>query len=103
MHDPVELVLCEPAPFIFGANGHLSVTDGSSVWIVVVTCEAMRATASPPEASLNRLLVFADLYVSMAEGAMARGADEDGKIWIFERDILARRPAAAAASVAPVL
>ena len=38
MKDPVDLVLCEPAPFLFGANGHFSVTDGSSVWIVVVTC-----------------------------------------------------------------
>ncbi|MCF6367318.1 hypothetical protein [Rhizobium halophilum] len=48
MKDLVDLVLCEPAPFLFGANGHFSVTDGSSVWIAVVTCEAMRATASPP-------------------------------------------------------
>jgi hypothetical protein len=94
MQDAVELVLCEPAPFIFGVNGHLSVTNGSSVWIIVVTCEAMRATASPPEASLKRLLLHADLYVEMAEGFLARGEDEGGKIWIFERDMLARLRAA---------
>lgn len=27
MKDLVDLVLCEPAPFLFGANGHFSVTD----------------------------------------------------------------------------
>ncbi|MFN7093055.1 MAG: hypothetical protein ACK4P4_21195 [Allorhizobium sp.] len=91
MQDPVELVLCEPTPFIFGVNGHLRVSDGSSVWVVVVTCEAMRATALPPEASLSRLVRYADLYVEMAEGAVARGEDDGGKIWIFERNILARR------------
>jgi hypothetical protein len=98
MQEPVELVLCEPAPFMFGANGHLGVTDGSSVWIVVVTCEAMRATALPPEASSRRLLLFADFYLEMAEAALARGEDEDGKIWIFERDVLARGSPAAASN-----
>jgi hypothetical protein len=102
MQDAVELVLCEPAPFIFGVNGHLSVTNGSSVWIIVVTCEAMRATASPPEACLKRLLLYADLYVEMAEGFLARGEDEGGKIWIFERDILARRNGTPATSAVPV-
>jgi hypothetical protein len=96
MHESVELVMCEPAPFIYGVNGHIGVTDGSSVWIIVVTCEAMRATAAPPEASLKRLLRFADLYVDMAEAALTRGEDEDGKIWICERDVLARLSAASA-------
>jgi hypothetical protein len=91
MKDLVDLVLCEPAPFLFGANGHFSVTDGSSVWIVVVTCEAMRATASPPEASLSRLVRFADVYLDMAETALSRGEDQDGKIWIFERHVLSLR------------
>ncbi|WP_029620655.1 hypothetical protein [Pseudorhizobium marinum] len=90
MKDPVDLVLCEPAPFLFGVNGHFTVTDGSSVWIVVVTCEAMRATASPPEASLSRLVQFADNYLDMAERALSRGEDQDGKIWIFERHVLSR-------------
>lgn len=91
MKDPVDLVLCEPAPFLFGANGHFRVTDGSSVWIVVVTSEAMRATASPPEASLSRLVRFADVYLDMAERALSRGEDQDGKLWIFERHVLSRR------------
>jgi hypothetical protein len=43
-----EIELCEAAPFMFGENRHLGVTDGASVWIVVVTCEAMGATATPP-------------------------------------------------------
>jgi hypothetical protein len=91
MCNPVDIALCEPPPFFVGVNGYLSVTDGSSVWLIVVTCEALQATASRPERSLKRLLRFADLYVDLAESALARGEDEDGKIWIFERDILASR------------
>ncbi len=61
MGDSIELELCEPAPFMFGDNGHLGVTDGERVWIVVVTCEALRATAQPPEATVNRLRRYAEL------------------------------------------
>jgi hypothetical protein len=85
-----ELELCEPLPFIFGDNGHLGVTDGTSMWIVVVTCEAMRATAKPPESSLKRLARYSDLYRSMAEAAIERQEDSDGKVWIFEKDIVER-------------
>lgn len=87
----VHLELCEPAPFLFGENGHLGVTDGTSVWIVVVTQESMRATADPAEASLKRLVRYADLYRDMAEAIIARAQDQDGKIWIFERDVIALR------------
>lgn len=86
-----EIELCAPAPFLFGENGHLGVTDGTSVWIVVVTREAMIATADPPEASLKRLARYADLYRDMAEGKLAGGEGHEGKLWIFEKDILARR------------
>jgi hypothetical protein len=86
-----EIELCEPSPFVFGENGHLGVTDGTSVWIVVVTCEAMRATATPPEASLERLVRYAGLYRDMAEATINRHEDQNGKVWIFEKDILARR------------
>jgi hypothetical protein len=91
MDNIVEIELCEPAPFLFGENGHLGVTDGTSVWIVVVTREAMIATADPPEASLKRLARYADLYRDMAEAMLTRGEAQDGKIWIFEKDIIARR------------
>ena len=86
-----EIELCEPAPFLFGENGHLGVTDGTSVWIVVVTREAMMATADPAEASLKRLARYADLYRDMAETMLARGEGQDGKLWIFEKDVIARR------------
>lgn len=66
-------------------------TDGSSVWIVAVTCEAMRATALPPEATLSRLMRFADVYLDMAESALSGGEDQDGKISIFERHVLSHR------------
>jgi hypothetical protein len=45
MDDQSEFELCEPAPFIYYENGQIAVTDGSSVWLVIVTCEAMKATA----------------------------------------------------------
>jgi hypothetical protein len=48
MDDQSEFELCEPAPFIYYENGQIAVTDGSSVWLVIVTCEAMKATAPPP-------------------------------------------------------
>lgn len=87
----LHLELCEPEPFLFGENGHLGVTDGTSVWIVVVTQEAMKATAGPAEASLKRLVRYAELYREMAEAIIARGQDQAGKIWIFEKDVIARR------------
>ena len=85
----IEVELCEPSPFIFGENGHLAVTDGETVWIVVVTEEAMKATADPPAASLKRLARYANFYRDIAAAALARGEDGDGKIWILERDVLA--------------
>ncbi|WP_105416398.1 hypothetical protein [Neorhizobium sp. T25_27] len=91
MDNVVEIELCEPSPFLFGENGHLGVTDGTSVWIVVVTREAMIATADPPEASLKRLVRYADVYRDMAEVMLARGDGDDGKVWIFEKDVLALR------------
>ena len=85
----IEVELCEPSPFIFGENGHLAVTDGETVWIVVVTEEAMKATADPPAASLKRLARYANFYRDIAAAALARGEDGDGKIWIRERDVFA--------------
>ena len=85
----IELELCKPAPIIFGENGHLAVTDGKTVWIVVVTQEAMKATANPPDASLKRLARYARYYRDMAAAAIQRGEDQNGKVWIFEKDVLA--------------
>lgn len=45
MIDETEITLCEPAPFLFHENGQIAVTDGSTVWLVIVTCEAIKATA----------------------------------------------------------
>jgi hypothetical protein len=85
----IELELCEPRPFIFGENGHLAVTDGETVWIVIVTQEAMMATANPPDASLKRLARYARHYRDMAAAAIRRGEDYNGKVWILEKDVLA--------------
>ncbi|MEH6691096.1 MAG: hypothetical protein V7774_07930 [Pseudorhizobium pelagicum] len=87
-----DIQMCEPAPFLFGENGHFGVTDGVSVWTVVVTNEAMLATADPPAASLKRLRRYSALYRDVAEGMLTQGQDRDGKVWIFEKDIIARRP-----------
>jgi hypothetical protein len=84
----IELELCQPTPFLFGENGHLAVTDGETVWIVVVTEEAMKATANPPDVSLKRLARYARYYRDMAAAAIQRGEDQNGKVWIFEKDVL---------------
>jgi hypothetical protein len=38
MDNVMELELCQPAPFIYYENGQVAVTDGASVWLVIVTC-----------------------------------------------------------------
>jgi hypothetical protein len=68
-----EIELFEPAPFIYCENGQLAITDGATVWMVIVTCEAMKATAPPPEKSLRRLIRFAEFYRDVAAAAI-RGA-----------------------------
>lgn len=84
MSDRCEIRICEPAPVIYCENGQIAVTDGVSVWLVIVTCEAMKATARPPEKSLKRLARFAEYYRDIAAAALHRGDDVDGKIWVTE-------------------
>lgn len=101
MDDFREIELCEPAPFIHYENGQLAVTDGSMVWMVIVTCEALKATALPPEKSLRRLVRFAEFYRDLAAAAIRRGEDVDGKVFVRESDVLAvggRREAGPASS-----
>ena len=92
MIEEAEITLCEPAPFLYYENGQVAVTDGSTVWLVIVTCEAMRATAHPPERSLRRLVRFAEFYRDLAASAIRRGEDIDGKVWVKESHVLAARP-----------
>lgn len=91
MGKETEIWLCEPAPFLYFENGQIAVTDGSSVWLVIVTCEAMNATAAPPEKSLRRLVRHAEFYCDLAAGAIRRGEDLDGKVWVRESDVLAAK------------
>jgi hypothetical protein len=91
MSDSAEISLCEPAPFIYFENGQIAVTDGSCVWLVIVTCEAMKATAPPPEKSLKRLIRYAEFYRDLAAVAISRGNDIDGKVFIRECDVLAAK------------
>jgi hypothetical protein len=91
MPNSAELTICEPAPFIYFENGQIAVTDGSSVWLVVVTCEAIRATANPPEKSLARLVRYADYYRDLAASAISRGEDVDGKVWVTESAVLSAK------------
>jgi hypothetical protein len=92
MDDVMELELCEPAPFIYYENGQIAVTDGASVWLVIVTCEAMKATARPPEKSLRRLVRYAEYYRDLAVTAIGRGEDIDGKVWVTEAMVLSSPP-----------
>lgn len=88
----IEVELCEPAPFLYYENGQIAVTDGTSVWLVIVTCEAMMATAQPPEKSLRRLVRYADYYRDLAAAAIRGGDGIDGKVWITEGDVLSSPP-----------
>lgn len=92
MDNVMELELCQPAPFIYYENGQITVTDGASVWLVIVTCEAMKATAPPPEKSLRRLVRYAGYYRDLAAIAISRGEDVDGKVWVTEAMVLSLPP-----------
>jgi hypothetical protein len=92
MSDDFEIQLCEPAPFLYFENGQMAVTDGASVWLVIVTCEAMKATVRPPEMSLRRLVRFAEYYRDLAAAAIRRGEDIDGKVWVTEATVLSSPP-----------
>ncbi|MCB5203720.1 hypothetical protein LH464_14670 [Neorhizobium sp. T786] len=97
-----EIELCEPAPFLYYENGQLAVTDGMTVWLVIVTCEAIKATARPPEKSLRRLARFAGFYRDLAAAAISRGDDVNGKVFIRESDILsAVRPLPSIGAASP--
>lgn len=84
MRDDADIELCEPAPFIYYENGQLAVTDGAAVWLVIVTCEAMKATNPSPEEPIRLLTRYAELYRDLAASAIRRGDDVDGKVWITE-------------------
>jgi len=55
------------------------------------TCEALKATAPPPEKSLRRLVRYAEFYRDLAAAAIARGQDVDRKVWVRESDVLAAK------------
>ncbi|MDR7147708.1 hypothetical protein [Rhizobium sp. BE258] len=78
----------------------MAVTDGESVWLVIITCEAIKATASPPEMSLRRLVRFAEYYRDLAAAAIRRGEDIDGKVWVTEATVLSRMKQTPRGSVA---
>jgi hypothetical protein len=75
------------------------VTDGSTVWIVVVTEEAMNATSRAAGASLQTLVRHAAVYREMAEALIARGCDQDGKVRIFEGDVAERENSASGGAI----
>ncbi|KQQ72406.1 hypothetical protein ASF70_12800 [Rhizobium sp. Leaf321] len=91
MIDHPEITLCEPAPFLYYENGQIAVTDGSQVWLVIVTCEAIRAVASPPEMSLRRLALYAEFFTDLAAAAISRGENIGGKVLISESDVLSTK------------
>lgn len=84
MDDLREFELCEPAPFLYFENGQLAMTDGTTVYQVIVTCEAMMATTSPREKSLRRLIRYAGYYRDLASAAIQRGEDVGEKVWVNE-------------------
>ena len=57
MSNDGEIQLCEPAPFLYFENGEMAMTDGASVRLVIVTCEAIKATASRRKCRLDGSVV----------------------------------------------
>jgi hypothetical protein len=76
------------SPVIVGENGHIPMSDGDMDWTVVVTREALEAIASPPDASLDRLMDYADVYARIAGNKLEFGQDRDrNRIWVMEEDV----------------
>src|ERR1700709_81960 len=83
----MKLNLRQP-PVIVGENGHIPMSDGDMDWTVVVTRESLEAIASPPDASLERLTDYADVYARIASNKLEFGRDRDrNRIWIMEEDV----------------
>jgi hypothetical protein len=83
----MELNIKRP-PVIVGENGHIPMSDGGTDWTVVVTREALEAIASPPEATLDRLTDYADVYAWIASNKLEFGRDRDrNRIWVMEDDV----------------
>jgi hypothetical protein len=91
MIDQPAITLCEPAPLLYHENGQIAVTDGSRVWLVIVTCEAIRAAANPPEMSLRRLTLYAEFFTDLAAAVISRGEDIGGKVFISESDVISAK------------
>ena len=71
-----------------GENGHIPMSDGDTDWTVVVTREALESIASPPEASLDRLNDYADVFARIASNKLEFGRDRDrNRIWVMEEDV----------------
>ncbi|PZM10050.1 hypothetical protein [Rhizobium tubonense] len=83
----MQLNLRQP-PVIVGENGHIPMSDGDTDWTVVVTREALESIASPPDASLDRLMDYADVYARIAGNKLEFGRDRDrNRIWVMEEDV----------------
>lgn len=71
-----------------GENGHIPMSDGDTDWTVVVTREALESIASPPEASLDRLNDYADVFARIASNKLEFGRNRDrNRIWVMEEDV----------------
>lgn len=46
MDDFRDFELCEPAPFLFSDDGHVAITDGNNVWMVIVTSPQQRSAGA---------------------------------------------------------
>ncbi|MBB4226368.1 hypothetical protein [Rhizobium mongolense] len=76
-------------PFVTNENGHIPMTDIASNWLVIVTREALERVASPPDASLERLLAYADTFGEVATYKLEHGrAGEEETIWVQSADVV---------------
>jgi hypothetical protein len=76
-------------PFVRDENGHIPTTDETANWLVIVTRETLEGVASPPDASLERLMQYADTFTAAATRKLELGrAGAEETIWLQRQDLV---------------
>ena len=80
-------------PFLRDDNGHIPMNDETADWLVIVTPEALEGVASPPDASEERLMEYADIFGKVATYRFEHGRAGGGTIWVQMEDVVEWRSA----------
>ena len=81
-------------PFLRDENGHIPMNDETADLLVIVTREALEGVASPPDASEERLMEYADIFGRVATYKLEHGrAGGEDTIWVQMEDVVEWRSA----------